>query len=103
MFSLDEWLFLIAEVRRDNFPLINWSSYSINLNEYVVFLSHHEKFSMISPNPIIPNNVSPNLIMPNNERKRFIVKRQLIRCYNEYLHLTRVESNHSVSFYNKKT
>ena len=54
----------MAEVSRDGFSLINWSSYLINFDQWLMFLSDNVKFSIINL----------KLANPNNERKHFIIK-----------------------------
>ena len=54
----------MAEVCQDGFSLINWSSYLINFDQWLMFLSDSVKFSIINL----------KLANPNNERKHFIIK-----------------------------
>ena len=53
----------LHEVRRDDFSLINCSSRLIDLEEELMFLSDHGKFSIINPKLINPNKeINPSII-----------------------------------------
>ena len=54
---------VLQEVRRDDFSLINCSSRLIDLEEELMFLSDHGKFSIINPKLINPNKeINPSII-----------------------------------------
>ena len=54
---------VLHEVRRDDFSLINCSSRLIDLEEELMFLSDHGKFSIINPKLINPNKeINPSII-----------------------------------------